>query len=173
MVLPAATDAVSTTETSLTYKLSGLPTSLTFQESTRTLSGTPTNVQSATEYSYTATDEAGNRSAELTFTITVNVAPTDDVVAVVVDLESSISVYPNPSETSFFITLPQSMSAKTIEVTMVSVLGKKAEIEVERKEGTRDISGMLILPVSHLSSGNYVIYLRSGNGKFSKQVVVR
>ena len=100
-------------------------------------------------------------------------ATTDDVVAVVVDLESSISVYPNPSETSFFITLPQSMSAKTIEVTMVSVLGKRAEIEVERKEGTRDISGMLILPVSHLSSGNYVIYLRSGKVKFSKQVVVR
>ena len=96
-----------------------------------------------------------------------------DVVAVVVDLESSISVYPNPSETSFFITLPQSMSAKTIEVTMVSVLGKRAGIEVERKEGTRDISGMLILPVSHLSSGNYVINIRSGNVKFSKQVVVR
>ena len=65
------------------------------------------------------------------------------------------------------------MPAKTIEVTMVSVLGKRAEIEVERKEGTRDISGMLILPVSPLSSGNYVIYLRSGKVKFSKQVVVR
>ena len=100
-------------------------------------------------------------------------ATTGNVVALVVDLESTISVYPNPSETSFFITLPQSMSAKTIEVTMVSVLGKRAEIEVERKEGTRDISGMLILPVSHLSSGNYVINLRSGNVKFSKQVVVR
>ena len=100
-------------------------------------------------------------------------ATTGNVVAIVVDLESTISVYPNPSETSFFITLPQSMSAKTIEVTMVSVLGKRAEIEVERKEGTRDISGMLILPVSHLSSGNYVINLRSGNVKFSKQVVVR
>ena len=168
VVLPAATDAVSTTEVSLTYQLSGLPTGLTFEESTRRLSGTPTSAQLATEYSYTATDEAGNRSAELTFMITVG-----DVVAVVVDLESTISVYPNPSETSFFITLPQSMPAKTIEVTMVSVLGKRAEIEVERKEGTRDISGMLILPVSHLSSGNYVIHLRSGNVKFSKQVVVR
>ena len=168
VVLPAAVDVVSTTDSSLTYQLSGLPSGLAFQESTRTLSGTPENAQPATEYSYTATDEAGNRSAELTFMITVG-----DVVAVVVDLESSISVYPNPSETSFFITLPQSMSAKTIEVTMVSVLGKRAEIEVERKEGTRDISGMLILPVSHLSSGNYVINLRSGNVKFSKQVVVR
>ena len=126
------------------------------------------NAKSANEYNYTATDEAGNRSAELTFMITVG-----DVVAVVVDLESTISVYPNPSETSFFITLPQSMPAKTVEVTMVSVLGKRAEIEVERKESTRDISGMLILPVSHLSSGNYVINLRSGNVKFSKQVVVR
>ena len=72
VVLPAATDAISITEASLTYQLSGLPSGLTFQESTRTLSGIPTNVQSATEYSYTATDEAGNRSAELTFMITVN-----------------------------------------------------------------------------------------------------
>ena len=168
VVLPAATDAVSTTESSLTYELSGLPSGLTFQESTRTLSGTPANAQPATEYTYTATDEADNTSAELTFMITVG-----DVVAVAVDLESTISVYPNPSETSFFITLPQSMPAKTVEVTMVSVLGKRAEIEVERKEGTRDISGMFILPVSHLPSGNYVLYLRSGNVKFSKQVVVR
>ena len=72
VVLPAATDAVSTTESSLTYQLSGLPFGLTFQESTHTLSGTPINVQSATEYSYTATDEAGNTSAGLTFMITVN-----------------------------------------------------------------------------------------------------
>ena len=78
VVLPAATDAVSTTEASLTYQLLGLPIGLTFEESTRMLSGRPINAQSATEYSYTATDEAGNRSAELTFTITVNpnAAPT-------------------------------------------------------------------------------------------------
>ena len=71
VVLPAATDAVSTTEASLTYELSGLPTGLTFQESTRTLSGMPTSAQPATAYSYTATDEAGNTSAGLTFTISV------------------------------------------------------------------------------------------------------
>ena len=41
VVLPAATDAGSTTDSSLTYQLSGLPSGLTFQESTRTLSGTP------------------------------------------------------------------------------------------------------------------------------------
>ena len=75
MVLPAATDAGSTTEASLTYELSGLPTGLTFQESTHTLSGTPTSVQTATEYSYTATDEAGNTSVGLTFMIRVIGAP--------------------------------------------------------------------------------------------------
>ena len=121
VVLPAATDVVSTTEVSLTYQLSGLPSGLTFQESTRTLSGTPTSAQLATEYSYTATDEAGNRSAELTFMITVG-----DVVAVVVDLESSISVYPNPSETSFFITLPQSMPAKTVRGDYGIGVGQKS-----------------------------------------------
>ena len=40
LVLPAATDAVSITEASLTYQLSDLPTGLTFEESTRRLSGT-------------------------------------------------------------------------------------------------------------------------------------
>ncbi len=60
-----------------------LPTGLAFDAATRTLSGTPTEAQAATEYAYTAQDADGNRSADdaatLTFTITVreaDVAPT-------------------------------------------------------------------------------------------------
>ena len=88
----------------------------------------------------TATDTGGGTVSD-TFEVTVNA-----LLGVVASLESTISVYPNPSETSFFITLPKSIPAKTIEVAMVSLSGKRVEIKVERKEG------LLSIPVSHLPS---------------------
>ena len=109
----------------------------------------------------TATDTGGGMVSD-TFEVTVSA-----LLGVVADLESTISVYPNPSETSFFITLPKSIPAKTIEVAMVSLSGKRVEIKVERKEG------LLSIPVSHLPSGNYVLYFRSGNVETFKQVVIR
>ena len=62
----------------LTYALTpSPPDGVTFTESTRTLSGTPTALQAATEYAYTATDGGGG-SAELRFTIEVEEASVDD-----------------------------------------------------------------------------------------------
>ena len=72
--LPAATGGDGT----LTYTLTGpgggaLPAGLNFNANTRMLSGTPTTLQSATAYTYTATDgDASNPDAvSLTFTIAV------------------------------------------------------------------------------------------------------
>ena len=57
----------------LTYALSsGLPDGLGFNQTTRTISGTPSVTMNATAYTWTATDEDGD-TAELTFTITVDV----------------------------------------------------------------------------------------------------
>ena len=67
--LPAATGG----DGELTYTLSpDLPAGLTFDPETRLLSGTPTEAQSATLYTYTATDSdaTGPDSASLTFMIT-------------------------------------------------------------------------------------------------------
>ena len=71
LVLPAATGGAG----ALTYSLApALPAGLTFVADTRTLSGTPTESQEATKYSYTVTDEDGD-TATLMFNITVELTP--------------------------------------------------------------------------------------------------
>ena len=68
LTLPAATGGT----TPVTYSLSPTPPAgLSFNASTRTLSGTPTTAQVATTYTYTAQD-ANSATASQTFTITIN-----------------------------------------------------------------------------------------------------
>ncbi len=72
LVLPAASGGTG----ELTYSVSALPTGLSFDAVTRTLSGTPTAATSgAVDIVYTVTDADGT-TATLTFTITVNERPT-------------------------------------------------------------------------------------------------
>ena len=67
ITLPPATGG----DAPLTYSLNpALPEGLTFNSSTRVLSGTPTEGSSTTTYTYTVEDEDGDRD-ELTFSITV------------------------------------------------------------------------------------------------------
>ncbi len=67
VTLPAATGGNG----KLSYSLTGtLPAGVTFDDSTRRLSGTPTSKQDATTYTYKATDADGD-AATLTFTIRV------------------------------------------------------------------------------------------------------
>ena len=74
--LPQATDGNGV----LTYALSGtLPAGLTFDPATRVLTGTPTEQQPATRYTYTVTDVDGD-TAELTFTITILVAAEKEIL---------------------------------------------------------------------------------------------
>ncbi len=69
--LPAASDG----DIPLTYTLTpNAPAGLTFNATNRTLTGTPTTAQPATQYTYTATDDDGD-TATLTFTITVEALP--------------------------------------------------------------------------------------------------
>ena len=67
--LPAAAGGTG----DISYSVSDLPAGLAFDETTRTISGTPAEVseQTVVEVTYTATDEAG-ATAALTFSITVN-----------------------------------------------------------------------------------------------------
>ena len=70
LTLPAATGGNG----DLTYALAPtLPAGLTFDPATRVLAGTPTEVQAATRYTYTATDKNGDRTT-LTFSMTVHAA---------------------------------------------------------------------------------------------------
>ena len=69
-MLPEATGG----EGEITYRVSELPTGLSFDDSTRTISGTPeAATDRAVEITYTAQDSAG-AAAGLTFSITVNPA---------------------------------------------------------------------------------------------------
>ncbi len=72
LVLPAATGG----NAPLSYALVGalLPSGLDYTSATRTLSGTPTALQSATTYTWRVTDRDG-QTAEDTFTIEVTPAP--------------------------------------------------------------------------------------------------
>ena len=89
----------------LTYALTpSPPDGVTFTESTRTLAGTPTALQAATEYAYTATDGGGG-SAELRFTIEVEEASVDDA--------SFVSVSGLPSRMA-------AGSSATVTVTMTN-----------------------------------------------------
>ena len=68
LVLPAAVGGAG----ALTYSVSGLPTGLTFDPATRTVTGTPAAATNgAVEITYTATD-ANGATASLTFNITIN-----------------------------------------------------------------------------------------------------
>ena len=67
LTLPTATGG----DGALTYSLSpALPRGLTFDATQRTITGTPEVMQTATEYTYTVTDEDGDDAA-LTFMLTV------------------------------------------------------------------------------------------------------
>ena len=69
-IAPLTLPAVTGGQGNVSYALSGtLPAGLTFDAATRVLTGTPTELQSAVSYTYTAT--AGNITATLTFTIAV------------------------------------------------------------------------------------------------------
>ena len=67
LTLPVATGGTGT----LSYSLSGMPSGLAFDATTRVLSGTPDAAQAATSYTYTATD-ADSTTATLDLVITVN-----------------------------------------------------------------------------------------------------
>ena len=72
LTLPAATGGTAP----LTYSLSpALPAGLSFNPSTRELSGTPTSALAATTYTYTVTD-ANGATASLSFSLTVSAETT-------------------------------------------------------------------------------------------------
>ena len=78
LTLPTASGGNPPLKYTLTTTTPGgsLPTWLTFDDSERTLTGTPNATQAATSYTYTATDADGDSTnPALTFTITVGAAP--------------------------------------------------------------------------------------------------
>ena len=117
LVLPEATGGASPIRYSLTP---ALPTGLSFNTSTRTISGTPTAVTPARTYTYTATD-ANNASASQTFTIEV-VAGGGRFVDVQYDQGEAVGA---GGGDHLFIGLPRDVQMATRFVIDVSTVGKQ------------------------------------------------
>ena len=104
LTLPEATGG----EAPLTYSLSpALPTGLSFNATTREITGTPT-VRAAKEYTYTATG-ANDISVELTFMITVTAVPSITLGS------GSRSLFVGASSTSTTITITSNVAWKATE----------------------------------------------------------
>ena len=156
LILPEATGGAPP----IAYMLTpALLAGLVFDAATRTISGTPTVVTSATPYTYTATDVAGS-SDSLTFTIQVY-DPTDADRTALPEAFVLSGNYPNPFRGATHITFDLPWPARVhVAVTdvlgrqVVSRLSKQMEAGWERSiriDGTQLSSGLYFYRVHALS----------------------
>ena len=120
--LPEAVDG----DGEITYRVSGLPSGLSFDDSTRTISGTPATNGTAA-ITYMAEDDSGD-SATLTFTITVSPDPSSALVNLLDLFAGKATTHsqlfqnaPNPfnSQTvlSYFLRHPSSATVEVFSLT--------------------------------------------------------
>ena len=112
LVLPEATGGRPQFDYSVTALPSGLPTGLQFIESTRTITGTPTTVETA-NVTYEATDEDGDK-ASVTFEIDVSQDPMPEL--------GSVSDFSATKGSQFYALLPEASGGNTPLVYSVTGL---------------------------------------------------
>ena len=127
LVLPEATGGRPQFDYSVTALPSGLPTGLQFIESTRTITGTPTTVETA-NVTYEATDEDGDK-ASVTFEIDVSQDPMPEF--------DSVSDFNATKGSQFYALLPEASSGNTPLVYSVTGLPAGLQFITE----TRVITG--------------------------------
>ncbi len=160
LTLPEATGGDGT----ITYVLTPAPPAgLTFDAATRELSGTPTAVATAADYTYTAADADDNMAADdaatLTFTITVNpmVLGIDDLT------DRTFNIYPNPVSGSLTV---ERKGIATDEISIHDLTGKRIHVPV-REQSPRKV----VLDVSGLAGGMYLVKV-SGSGSTVRRLIV-
>ena len=127
LVLPEVTGGRPQFDYSVTALPSGLPTGLQFIESTRTITGTPTTVETA-NVTYEATDEDGDK-ASVTFEIEVSQDPMPEF--------DSVSDFNATKGSQFYALLPEASGGNTPLV--YSVTGLPAGLQFNTD--TRVITG--------------------------------
>ena len=148
LVLPEATGGTPP----IAYMLTpALPTGLVFDAATRTISGTPTVVTSATPYTYTATDVAGS-SDSLTFTIQVY-DPTDADRTALPETFVLRGNYPNPFRGATHIAFDLPWPAR-VQVAVTDVLGRHVVSRLS-KQMEAGWERSIRIDGAHLSSGLY------------------
>ena len=127
LVLPEATGGRPQFDYSATALPSGLPTGLEFIESKRTITGTPTTVETA-NVTYEATDKDGDK-ASVTFEIDVSQDPMPEL--------DSVSDFSATKGSQFYALLPEASGGNTPLV--YSVTGLPADLQFIKE--TRVITG--------------------------------
>ena len=127
LVLPEATGGRPQFDYSVTALPSGLPTGLDFIESKRTITGTPTTVETA-NVTYEATDKDGDK-ASVTFEIDVSQDPMPEL--------DSVSDFSATKGSQFYALLPEASGGNTPLV--YSVTGLPADLQFITE--TRVITG--------------------------------
>ena len=141
LVLPAAAGGGE-----LTYSVSALPAGLAFDDSTRTLSGTPTGVtDGAVTVTYTATD-ANSATATRTFTITVNPAPASEATAAgLTAVPAAIREDASSTEVSLTFTL-DAATATDESVRFTLVAPSEGTAAVRDVDYTATIEALITIP---------------------------
>lgn len=155
--LPAATGGDGT----LTYSLSpALPTGLSFNRSSRVLSGTPTGPQGRTRYTYTVTDADGDTDT-LSFTIAV-VAPEPEPLPqdfrVLLSIKDALIGDGDASTLNWSAsTPPASWTGVSVGDGRVVALDLSASPDGTDRRPNRDLSGSIPAALGNLSQLQYLV----------------
>ena len=145
-----------------TYALSpALPAGLTFDATSRTISGTPTTVSGQTSYVYTATDASG---ATGTMTISIEVsAPVGTDQDVWPEVLTLIGNYPNPFRgvTNITFDLPR---PSMVSVVVIDLLGRSVRSVPDQHIGA-GYDRKIRLDLSGLAAGLYFYRMQTRSDK--------
>ena len=139
----------------LTYSLAPVPGGLSFDPTTRMLSGTPRAIQVATEHTYTVTDDTAVTAltASLTFTITVSEA--EEIIFGIGSQGAAVQVYPNPAGDVLHIEFP---GADEYGIALLTLTGQPVLGEWHAGGGAQ------ILDLSSLTKGVYFLKIEDSEG---------
>ncbi|MGC4040843.1 MAG: T9SS type A sorting domain-containing protein [Flavobacterium sp.] len=123
----------------------GLPAGLSLNENTGTISGTPTVISPATDYTITASNTEGTGS------FVINIA-VEAALGLPTAAASSIKIYPNPVKDILIIRAP--IASAKIEIS--NLLGQKILM-------LSNLTSEASINVSFLEKGSYIVNIITGN----------
>ena len=151
LILPEAIEGSSP----FTYALSPLPEGLSFDSSTRTISGTPTAITSGPEsHIYEATDAAGSR-VSLRFSIEVRLPVSVEQGSLPLTFEI-LGNYPNPFRQTTHLSFNLPWSAE-MEIEVLDLLGRRVFTKQEHSDAGWERS--IQIDGASLSAGIYLYRL--------------